>query len=185
MKNIVLNVLQTENGKKFLSHPAAEKNHHADFGGLLWHTTRMMELASVICPIVNANLDIVLTGIFFHDFGKLWELESTPTGAGKYTKEQLLGHIYMGAQLINEYHESGMIDYEKTLMIQHVILSHHGKLEWGSPVVPKTLEALIVHQIDMLDAKTNSFENAYIKMNSGELSDEKYYNLGNSQVYKF
>jgi 3'-5' exoribonuclease len=148
--------------KKFTRAPAAIKNHHAYLGGLLEHVVSLMKL----CQKVSAHYppvddDQVLFGAFLHDVGKIDELAYQRDLA--YTDEgQLIGHLVMGVSVLQnklrEYEEKHGKPFptELSLRIQHMIVSHHGKYEFGSPKVPMTLEAIMLHYLDDLDAKINS-----------------------------
>jgi 3'-5' exoribonuclease len=139
--------------------PAARANHHARLGGLLEHTLSMLELALVVLPrYPDVSADLVLTGIFLHDAGKTAELSYTTNFA--YTNEgQLVGHIVQTAiwvaerarQLETETGKPFPADLLATL--QHIIVAHHGRYEFGSPKLPATAEAIMVHYLDNLDAK--------------------------------
>ena len=168
---------------KFYTHPAAEHNHHAEAHGLLFHTTRMMDVADKLCDVYkDVDRDIVIASILFHDVGKLQELEMNAAGAGSYTRMAMLGHIYIGASMVEDFYKKGMISMEQYLMITHCILSHHGKKEWGSPVEPMTQEALIVHMVDNLDAQVNKMENQFLHMEDGEFSGRVYKHPDGSAV---
>ncbi len=146
--------------------PAAKSVHHAYRGGLLEHvisiTTILDGLAKHYGKIVDR--DLLFLGGFFHDIGKIWELSFEKTT--DYTTEgKLIGHLVMGVELIekkvNELEAipgrlPGKFPREKRLLAKHVVLAHHGELEYGSPKRPKCLEALIVHYIDDLDSKMNA-----------------------------
>ncbi|NTU60230.1 MAG: HD domain-containing protein [Deltaproteobacteria bacterium] len=138
-----------------LTAPAAKSFHHAFVGGLLEHTLGLVRLAGAIAPLYadRLNPDMVVAGAFLHDIGKLQELSQT---AGiDYTDEgRLLGHITIGTRMVHE--RAATIDGFPPLLLvhlEHLVLSHHEKSEWGSPVSPQTLEALLLHYIDNLDAK--------------------------------
>lgn len=146
---------------KFRRAPAAMKNHHAYVGGLLEHTLSLMQAATRILPQYPAvNEDLVIAGLFLHDLGKTSELSY---GVGfDYTDDgHLLGHIYRGASYVEqkaaELARAGApIDPTCLRLLLHLILSHHGELEFGAPTLPKTREAFLVHYLDNLDAKLNS-----------------------------
>lgn len=141
--------------------PAASTNHHAYRSGLIEHSLSMMRLASSICDHYaryypgRLHRGLVLGGILLHDLGKIWELDGPVTRA--YTDEgRLLGHIFMAARWVEDVAaELGDIPRELVVELQHLILSHHGRLEFGSPKRPKTLEAVVLHHIDKLDADLN------------------------------
>ncbi|MGE0614012.1 MAG: 3'-5' exoribonuclease YhaM family protein [Bacteriovoracia bacterium] len=151
---------------RFKRAPAAKSLHHAYKTGLLEHvvsiTTTLDFLAAHYQPYVDR--DLLFLGGFFHDIGKLWEL-SYDRVTDYTTEGRLIGHLVMGAELmtrkIRELEAQpgrlpGPFPEEKALLVKHVILAHHGVLEYGSPKRPKCLEALIVHAIDDLDSKVNA-----------------------------
>ena len=145
--------------EKFKRAPAAVNMHHSYLGGLLEHTLNLLELALVIGPkYPQVNMDLLLAGTFLHDIGKTQELEYDI--AFKYSDEgQLIGHLVIGAIMVEQKARNvqdetgGVFPQELMQMLQHIILSHHGEHEFGSPVLPKTAEAIILHYIDNLDAK--------------------------------
>lgn len=136
--------------------PAAKENHHAYLGGLLEHTATLARLAMVLCDSSPTPLDadLLLCGAVLHDIGKVRELEA---GASiRYTDEgRLLGHLIIGTLMVEKVCDA-LPDFPpvKRWLVQHLILSHHGKFEYGSPVLPKIPEALALHHVDNLDAKT-------------------------------
>jgi 3'-5' exoribonuclease len=137
--------------------PAAKTHHHATLGGLLEHTLAVMRLAAEMAALYpRLDRDLLLAGAFLHDLGKLRELE---TGTGfRYTDEgNLIGHLVIGAALLDSWaSEEPDIDETLRLKLNHMILSHHGRKEFGSPVVPKFAEALALHFADNLDSKLKS-----------------------------
>ena len=139
---------------------AAVSNHHAYPGGLLRHTVDMIELAQLIGPrYPELDTDLLMFGAFLHDLGKIEELAAD--GEIAYTdRGQMLGHIVIGVQMLNERIESlegEPFPNELRLHLEHMIVSHHGVLEYGSPKLPVTLEAVALHHIDNLDAKLTSY----------------------------
>ncbi len=139
--------------------PAARTNHHAYLGGLLEHTLSLLELALVVLPrYPQVSSDLVLSGLFLHDAGKIAELDHT--SSFEYTTEgQLVGHIVLTATWVARKvqrleDETGQA-FPRDLLaaLQHIIVSHHGKYEFGSPRLPATAEAVMVHYLDNLDAK--------------------------------
>lgn len=145
--------------KEFPIHSAAKTVHHGYLGGLLEHSLSVTEICDFMADKYKfVNRDILVASAMLHDVGKLWELSDFPLN--DYTDDgQLLGHIYIGAELIEKTASSidGFPDRLKTL-IKHCVLSHHGEYEYGSPVLPKTLEAHILHCADDMDAKSKVFE---------------------------
>lgn len=160
-------LLLTHHGTRFRRAAAARTFHHARRGGLCAHTTQMLRSADALCHAYpRLNRDLLLTGILFHDAGKLWE--TCPPERGFDLPFQLhgemLGHIIIGLELINklwmelapEREEwKALLPENETVRLHllHLVASHHGELEFGSPVQPKTPEALALHLIDNLDAK--------------------------------
>lgn len=153
-------------GDQIKTHPAAKSIHHAFRGGLLQHLVYMSELALDICKkYPEVDRDLVLLGILFHDLGKLVELGAMPDN--DYTLEgQLVGHIVIGQNMLRTCCEAVAQSGEAVpdrlrLHLEHLILSHHGKREYGSPVEPSTPEAWVLHIIDLLDSKMNHLRSAY------------------------
>ncbi len=146
--------------KKFSLSPAAQSLHHAWLGGLLEHTVNLLELALVICPrYPDIDRDLVLVGLFLHDIGKTEEL-SYACGFDYTDLGRLVGHVALGAIWIQQRaDEIGRrrgkpLRRDLAMVLQHIVLSHHGQPEFGAAVLPKTPEAILVNMIDNLDAKT-------------------------------
>lgn len=143
--------------------PAGVKTHHAYHGGLLEHIVNIMETALRIADLYPAvSLELLLTGIFLHDLGKIREMSYE--GSFLYTDEgQLLGHMHIGIELLNEKIEEYQrqtgheFPSEAALRIKHMILSHHGSYAHGSSKLPMTPEAIALHHLDNLDAKVHEF----------------------------
>ncbi len=143
--------------------PAGVRLHHAYHGGLLEHIVNLLETANRVVDLYpTVNRDLLLVGVFLHDLGKVRELGFDTTFV--YTDEgQLIGHIVIGVEMLNEKVAQteqaigeGLPD-EMVLRIKHMILSHHGAYEYGSPKLPMTPEAIFLHHLDNLDAKVNEF----------------------------
>ena len=144
--------------------PAGIKNHHAYQGGLAEHILSLLELCLVVGPrYPRINLDLLIVGAFFHDIGKLDELTYTPD-LGYSDSGQLIGHLVQGVQILDrliaksESLTGESFPQDLGNQLRHMIVSHHGSLEFGSPKVPMTLEALMLHYLDTLDAKIHHFE---------------------------
>lgn len=146
---------QRRYGSQLRVHPAAKRIHHAYRGGLLEHVVKMAELAVDVCRhYPEIDRDLVLLGIYFHDLGKLREIGAMP--ANDYTLEgQLVGHIVIGVEMLRECSAAGEVPSDLQLHLEHLIVSHHGRQEWGSPIEPSTPEAFVLHLIDNLDSKLN------------------------------
>ncbi len=147
---------------RFCKAPAGIKNHHAYHGGLLEHVVSVLELAEFAGQhYERLDADLLIMGAFLHDAGKIEELCYDPD-LGYRDSGQLLGHMVMGVELlqrkITELAQNGDDEFPEALTTQlkHLILSHHGQLEFGSPVLPMTLEAIALTQIDNLDARINN-----------------------------
>ncbi len=147
--------------------PAGVKAHHAYHGGLVEHVVSMAEVADRICGLYQSlNRDLLLLGVLLHDLGKVRELSWNPVLA--YTDEgQLLGHMNIAIEILNEKLvavrsrlDGQSVSGEHVLRLKHMILSHHGTLEFGSARVPMTPEAVALHQIDNLDAKLHEVTRA-------------------------
>jgi 3'-5' exoribonuclease len=149
-------VLYQEHQEAFLEYPAATQNHHAYLQGLAYHTVTMCDLAERIMPLYELfDESLVYAGILLHDIAKVVEL-SDPKGP-EYTNEgKLLGHLVLGAQWVQTKATQLAIDSSKSLLLQHLIISHHGRREWGSAQVPQTAEAELLFFIDNLDSKMES-----------------------------
>ncbi|WP_460032433.1 3'-5' exoribonuclease YhaM family protein [Megalodesulfovibrio paquesii] len=150
----------------------AKSMHHAYVGGLLEHTLGVVQLCVNFCQqYPRLDKDVLLAAAAFHDLGKAWELVALP--ACEYTNEgRLLGHIHLGLQILEPYLQKMKIDPELTMHFRHIILSHHGEYEYGSPKRPKTAEAFALHFADNLDAKMNQVERA-IGAAAGQEADEE------------
>ncbi len=145
----------------FCSAPAAVQYHHAFLGGLLEHTLSVAKLGSNIAPLYpSLNKDLLICGIILHDIGKISEL-CYEKGFHYSDEGQLIGHLISGVLMVEE--KAKQIDgFPKTLLdlVRHLILSHHGEYEWGSPKLPMTLEAVTLHYLDNIDAKIHAFNKA-------------------------
>lgn len=171
--------------KEFFVYPAAKTNHHAFESGLAYHTATMVRLADSIgdiYPVLDKSL--MFAGIMLHDLAKCIEL--TGPDHTEYTvRGNLLGHI----SLINEEITKAIIelgiddDKEEVIVLRHVVLSHHGLLEYGSPVRPQIMEAEIVHMIDNIDAEMMMMTTALSQVDEGEQT-RRVFALDNRSLYK-
>ena len=147
---------------QFRAAPAGVKNHHAYHGGLLEHVLSLMEVAALVGPRYEGiDVDLLLFGAFIHDIGKLRELTYSPD-LGYSTEGQLLGHLVLGVSILDasiaetEKQTNEKFPEELANHLRHMIVSHHGSYEFGSPKLPMSLEAIALHHLDNLDAKLNS-----------------------------
>ncbi len=169
--------------EKLEIYPAASRNHHEFVSGLAYHTLSMLRIAkSLITIYPQLNADLIYAGIILHDLGKTVEL-SGPV-VPKYTLEgKLLGHISIAQAMVLEASKTLNIEGEEVILLQHMILSHHGKNEYGSPVLPQIREAEIVYLIDNIDARINMFDKALENVELGDYS-KRIYALENRTIYK-
>jgi len=168
-------------GDRFRRTAAARKNHHARRGGLVEHVAQMMRSADALCPVYpELNRDLLLAGVLFHDCGKLWENSYPEDGFSQIhsVHGEMLGHIPLGIELVNKLWNDLLdtVDSDEwkgikpstemtRLHLLHLIGSHHGQYEFGSPVLPRTPEAFALHYIDNLDAKMEMVRDAYSQSN--------------------
>jgi 3'-5' exoribonuclease len=138
----------------FCEAPAAKGMHHARVGGLLEHSVSCLRIARALAEIYPVDRDLLLFGVIFHDVGKVRELSWGGGGFAYTTEGRLVGHVVLGERLVSSY-VAALPGFPEQLALQlsHVLLSHQGEIEYGSPERPKTLEALLVHLIDNLDAR--------------------------------
>lgn len=167
----------------FFNYPAASKNHHAFVSGLAYHVVSMLKIAKSLCEIYpELNKDLLYAGIILHDIGKIHELSGVVSTT--YTTEgTLIGHISIMHTEIKEVADELKIDGEEVMLLQHIILSHHGKGEWGSPKPPLVREAEIIHIIDLIDMKMNVLNRALDKTTPGEFT-ERLFPMENRSFYK-
>jgi 3'-5' exoribonuclease len=158
---VLLNRVVTDHADQLKTWPAAQTIHHAYRGGFLEHITKMAEVGALLSRSYGANDDLVLTGVVLHDIGKLQEL-AYEGGSGSYTRDgNMVGHIALGLMMVRET-INGISGFpvELRAQVEHLIASHHGTREWGSPVEPKSVEAFILASVDELDAKLNQVRRA-------------------------
>lgn len=167
----------------FYTFPAASKNHHSFVGGLATHVVGMLKISNAICSCYpQLNQDYLTAGIILHDLGKVIEL-SGPI-ATEYTMEgKLLGHIsIMQAEIARIAMQLG-IEGEESILLRHMVLSHHGVYEYGSPVLPMIPEAEVLYLIDNLDARMNTMDQLLGSIEVGEFSN-RCFALENRSFYK-
>lgn len=173
MKKLVKSIYN-ENAEKLAYYPAAKALHHAIRGGLLYHILTMLQTAKKLKEIYyEIDLDLLYTGVLLHDIMKLKELDSNEVGIAEYSVEgQLLGHIEMGISLIDEKTKELNLSKNVSLLVKHMILSHHYIPEHGSPKPPMFLEAELLHYIDLIDARVYDFNQCYSTIMPGEVTDK-------------
>lgn len=182
IKRICLSILQ-DYEQNFFLYPAAKRNHHDFVGGLATHVLGMMKLAKFMAqqyPLLNE--DLLLSGVLLHDIGKLMELSGAVIT--EYTVEgKLLGHISIMQSIVQQKAEELGIQGEEVMLMRHMILSHHGHYEYGSPVLPLIPEAEILYLIDNIDARMHTMEKALVNVEKGEFS-QRIFALENRSFYK-
>ena len=178
----IINYMINKFGDKIFSYPAAVSIHHEYSSGLLMHSVTMADIAAKLCPIYDADYDLVISGCLLHDLGKIIELEGPIVF--KYSVEgKLLGHISIMAAEIRKAAEELKITSEIPVLLGHMVLSHHGQQEFGSPVMPLTKEALLLSLIDNLDSKMVVVSKAVNDLEPGAFSN-KVFSLDNRSFYK-
>lgn len=163
---------------RYAQAPAATSVHHAYLRGLLEHTLNMCRICEALAAIYpDANRDLLLTGVIFHDAGKVYEYEAGPA-FNKTVYGELVGHLAIGDQLVVQLaaRREG-IPREKVWHLRHLVLSHHGQLEFGSPVLPKTLEGLLLHFADNIDAKVGIYRQAADSTPEGETFTDRVWSM--------
>ena len=181
----IVRSLYAKYDKEFYSYPAAKTNHHAFETGLSYHTATMVRLADAISDIYpQLNKSLLYAGIMLHDLAKVLEL-SGPDQTEYTVRGNLIGHISLiDSEITKTVMELGIDDTkEEVVLLRHVILSHHGLLEYGSPVRPRIMEAEIIHMIDNLDASMMMMSTALALVDKGEMTN-KIFAMDNRSFYK-
>lgn len=184
LKRIVLYILENKKDE-LINCPAAFRLHHAMLGGLMLHTISIVRMAEEICKIYpNINKELLLSGAILHDTAKTWEFTLSKTGLVKgYSKEgELIGHLVKGAMYVEAAAEKLNIKGDKPVLLQHMILSHHGVPEFGSPIRPMFLEAEILSSLDKLDATIYEINTATQKAEPEGFTDRQWA-LDNRKLY--
>ena len=173
-------------GDKLLTFPAAKQMHHAERGGLLHHTTTMLRAANAIMTVYpQLNASLLTAGVIVHDLAKIDEMDADTLGlVSDYSVDgKLIGHIVRGVVNIQLAAEKTKASPGKALLLQHMVLSHHGIPEYGSPLAPKVPEAEVLNTIDTLDARLYEMNEALSRAVPGGFS-EKVWGLDNRQLYR-
>lgn len=156
--------------EKLLTSPAAKSIHHVKVGGLIEHILSISKMMVFVAgQYKQLNFDLLLFGAIYHDLGKIWELEWTNKGIRYTDKGRLIGHLAMSSELV-EKKASQILGFPEDLImiLKHIVLSHHGKLEYGSPKVPMLLEAYVVWMADDFDSKIDSISQFMNQDSSGD-----------------
>lgn len=168
---------------KFLAYPASTGVHHVYVGGLLEHSLACAKMGMAVASLLGGDRDIIITGSIFHDIGKVQELEIT-RGFRFTDRGRLLGHITLGVMIVEDL--IGRIDgfpQELTDILTHIVISHHGLEEWGSPKKPMFPEALIVHHLDNLDSKVMGVKE-HMRDNMADDRWSEYHRLYEAKFFK-
>ena len=173
-------------GNQLLTFPAAKQMHHAERSGLLHHTTTMLRAAEAIRSVYpQLNASLLTAGVIVHDLAKIDEMDADALGlVSDYSVDgKLLGHIVRGVVNIELAAQKTGASRAKALLLQHMVLSHHGVPEYGSPVAPRFPEAEVLNMIDTLDARLYEMDEALSRAVPGGFS-EKVWGLDNRQLFR-
>ncbi len=181
--NQVIDYIMKKHENQFLNYPAASSIHHNYTHGLLYHTVSMLSHGEYLANYYgDVDKELLYAATILHDVGKTVELEGPVVF--KYSLEgKLIGHISIISGEIAEARSVLNLNSEKTLLLQHMILSHHGELEFGSPVMPLTKEAVILHAVDKIDSEINIVSKALDTVEEGSFTN-KVFALDNRSFYK-
>lgn len=171
----LIRTLLKQAGDVLLTFPAAQRLHHAERGGLLHHTVGMLRLAHPFVDLYPVlDRDLLYAGIIAHDLAKISEMDADDLGTvSEYTPEGLLiGHLVRGVVNIELAGREADVDTHTMLLLQHMVLSHHGEPEYGSPRKPMFPEAEILHQIDLIDARMNEMSAALKRVRPGGFTEK-------------
>lgn len=183
---MLVDTIISKYSSKLYYYPAAKKNHHSYMGGLLYHMMRMLQSGEKLGQVYDfLNMDYVYAGVILHDICKILEMDSDEYGVvSDYTMEgKLLGHIIQGIKEIEIEGEKLGISREKSVVLQHMVLSHHYEPEFGSPKKPMTPEAELLHFLDIIDARMFDFQHAVEGVQPGHFTD-KIWLLDNRNLYR-
>ncbi len=173
----IVTAIMLRHREKLEVYPAAFRLHHAMVGGLMLHTASIVEMAEKVCEVYpNVNRELLIAGAILHDVAKTFEMETSKSGlcSGYTAGGELIGHLVKGAMYIEETAKELGIESEKVTLLEHMILSHHGVPEYGSPVRPMFLEAEILSQLDNLDATIFEINAATDAVEKGEFTDRQW-----------
>lgn len=168
---------------KFKTRPAAEYVHHSFRGGLIEHVVEMLDMLQPMRRFYpEVDYDLVTAGIILHDVGKLEELKVEETVVQRTDEGYLLGHIAKGYEFVSET-AKGVLDDDQLLRLKHIILSHHGQLDYGSPVVPSTIEASVVSVLDSASSQVRIYQKVLRKSEKRADDFSEWDNLLKTKVY--
>ena len=192
--SLLVTTILSERRIPLLYWPAAFKLHHAIRGGLLLHTLSIVRLCKQVCKIYPfVNEELLISGAILHDIAKIDEFEVADSGiaTGYSVKGNLIGHLAEGAIIVRETANRTGVSEETSNLIEHMLLSHHGDPEFGAAVRPMFIEAEILSELDMLDARIYEMKEAVEAVETGEftgriwsMDNRKLYNHGKSDLNK-
>ncbi len=168
----ITNTLVSRNLVDFLTYPGGTRIHHSFLGGLVFHTLSMLNIAKSVLKIYKyLNKDYLYAGIILHDLGKIIEF-TDPQNAEFSLDGQMLGHLVIGALKVHEVaNELNYANTEEALILEHILISHHGQLQYGSARRPLTAEALLIWYLDTIDSKFQVIGDELAKTNPGEYTE--------------
>lgn len=184
LRELALGIME-ELQSSWLIVPGAKGIHHAYIGGTLVHSYSVAKIAKALATeIPEANVDLCVVGGVLHDVGKLFTYSIDGVAINKTDEGNLYDHIFMGAEFVGNFAEAHVdtdayANMKKLQLLRHIILSHHGSLDYGSPVVPQCIEAMIVNCADNLDASVEQIRAAARKVSDNIKWTERIYTLGN------
>lgn len=184
LKTLVTAVID-EYREKILYWPAAKNLHHAVRSGLLMHTLSILRMAKCICSIYRfVNYDLLCAGAILHDIAKIEEMQASSTGiAAEYTvKGNLLGHLVMGAMCVDRIGRKLGISDETLTLVEHMLISHHGTPEFGAAKLPMFIEAELLSQLDLMDARLYEMRAAVDAVDKGAFTPRQWA-LENRNLY--
>lgn len=193
LKTIVLAILN-DNRQPILYWPAAFKLHHAVRGGLLLHTLSIVRLAQAVCKIYPfVDSELLISGAILHDVAKLKEYTVADSGiaTGYSVEGNLLGHLTMGAMVVNEYAKKLGTNQKTAMLLEHMLLSHHGEPDFGAAVRPAFIEAELLSELDLMDSRVYEMHEAVAATEADDFSgklwamdNRKLYNHGRTDLNK-
>jgi len=185
LKSLMKLIFDDNNFEKFSLSPAGKSWHHGYVHGLIEHTLEIIKICDLMCDVHSEiNRDLLISGAMMHDYGKTEEL-SVDASFNYTDKGKLLGHIVISAMIINETTKK-LPNFPEELKnnLLHIVLSHQGKLEFASPVVPKTLEAITLYHTDELSAKVNAYKNVLFSEIKGDNKWTRFITLASTDLHK-
>lgn len=184
LKAIVTEILK-DNRLALLYWPAAFKLHHAVRGGLLLHTISIVRLAEGVCKIYPfVDRELLISGAILHDIAKLSEFEVADSGiaTGYSVEGNLIGHLAMGAMVIEKYAEKLSISRKTAMLLEHMVLSHHGEPDFGAAVRPMFIEAELLSELDLMDSRVYEMREAVLATNAEDFSG-RIWAMDNRKLY--